>query len=66
VYFGFRAFDPEPDRICARFSERDEAWRDDWVGVVLDTFNNQRRAYELRSSPLGVQVDAINDDVLHV
>jgi hypothetical protein len=65
VYFGFRAFDPEPDRIRARFSDRDEAWGDDWVGIVLDTFNDQRRAYELLCNPLGVQMDALNDDVLH-
>jgi len=64
VYFAFKAYDPEPDRIRARFSDRDKAWNDDWVGVVLDTFNDQRRAYELLSNPLGVQMDAINDDVL--
>ena len=64
VYFGFRAFDPDPDRIRARYSDRDEAWSDDWVGVAIDTFNDQRRAYELLSNPLGVQMDAINDDVL--
>jgi hypothetical protein len=63
VYFGFRAFDPDPSRIRARLSDRDEAWGDDWVGVAIDTFNDQRRAYELLSNPLGVQMDAINDDV---
>jgi len=63
IYFGFRAFDPDPARIRARYSDRDTAWDDDWVGVVLDTFNDQRRAYELFSTPLGVQIDAINDDV---
>jgi len=63
IYFGFRAFDPDPSRIRARYSDRDTAWGDDWVGVVLDTFNDQRRAYEMFSTPLGVQIDAINDDV---
>ena len=63
VYFAFRAHDPDPSRIRARFSDRDRAWNDDWVGVVLDTFNDERRAYELFSNPLGVQIDAINDDV---
>jgi hypothetical protein len=63
VYFGFRAYDPDPSDIRARFSDRDKAWNDDWVGVVLDTFNDQRRAYELISNPLGVQIDAINDEV---
>jgi hypothetical protein len=63
VYFGFEAYDPDPYRIRARYSDRDEAWEDDWVGVVIDTFNDQRRAYELVSNPLGVQMDAVNDDV---
>jgi hypothetical protein len=63
VYVGFRAFDPDPTKIRARYSDRDQAWDDDWVGIVLDTFNDQRRAYELFSTPLGVQIDAIRDDV---
>lgn len=63
VYFAFRAYDPEPGRIRARYSDRDQAWEDDWVGVVLDTFNDERRAYELISNPLGVQIDALNDDL---
>jgi hypothetical protein len=40
---------------------------DDVVGLLLDTFNDQRRAYELFFNPLGVQQDGIltegaNDD----
>ena len=62
VLFGFRALDPDPSKIRARYSDRDRAWNDDWVGIVLDTFNDQRRAYELFSNSLGVQIDAINDD----
>jgi len=30
---------------------------------VLDSSNDERRAYELFCTPLGVQIDAINDDV---
>lgn len=59
----FRAYDPDPGSIRARFTDRDRAWNDDFVGVVLDTFNDQRRAYELMCNPLGVQIDAINDDL---
>ena len=63
VLVAFRAFDPDPARIRARFRDRDHAWQDDWVGIVLDTFNDERRAYEFISNPLGVQTDAINDNV---
>ena len=65
VLVAFRAYDPEPGRIRARYRDRDHAWQDDWVGIVLDTFNDERRAYEFLSNPLGVQTDAINDDVNH-
>ena len=59
----FKCYDPEPSEIRARFTDRDAAWGDDWVGVVLDTFNDERRAYELFVNPFGVQMDAINDEI---
>ena len=62
LYVGFRAFDPDPSRIRARLSDRDEAWSDDWVGVVLDTFNDERRNYLLLVNPLGVQMDNIENE----
>ncbi len=63
VLVAFRAFDPEPERIRARYRDRDHIYQDDTVGIVLDTFNDERRAYEFHVNPLGVQLDAINDDV---
>ena len=59
LYVGFRAFDPDPARIRAHLSDRDAAYGDDWVGVVLDTFNDERRNYLLLVNPLGVQMDDI-------
>lgn len=62
-YVAFIAFDPEPDKIRAFFSDRDGCWDDDLVTVVIDTFNDERRAFEFSANPLGVQMDAICDDV---
>jgi hypothetical protein len=59
LYVAFRAFDPEPSAIRAHLTDRDDAWSDDWVGVVLDTFHDQRRDYLLLVNPLGVQIDNI-------
>jgi hypothetical protein len=59
LYVGFRAHDPDPGEIRAHLSDRDEAWADDWVGVVLDTFNDERRNYLFIVNPLGVQSDNI-------
>jgi len=59
LYIGFRAYDDNPKAIRAHLSDRDDAQNDDWVGVVLDTFNDERRHYLLRVNPLGVQMDNI-------
>ncbi|MEW6336936.1 MAG: DUF5916 domain-containing protein [Acidobacteriota bacterium] len=59
LYVGFRSHDPDPRQIRAHLSDRDQAWADDWVGVVLDTFNDERRDYLLVINPLGVQMDNI-------
>ena len=59
----FKCHDPDPSQIRARYTDRDNAWNDDFVGVVLDTFNDERRAYELFVNAYGVQMDAVNDDV---
>ena len=62
-YAGCKARDPDPSAIRAHLSDRDRAFNDDFVGIVLDTFNDERRAVEFFVNPLGVQMDLFNDDV---
>jgi hypothetical protein len=62
LYVAFQCFDPDPKAIRAHLSDRDNAYSDDFVGVVLDTFNDNRRAFEFFVNPLGVQMDLIQDD----
>ena len=57
LYVAFKALDPDAESIRARLSDRDTAWNDDNVGIVIDTFDDQRRAYYLNSNPLGIQMD---------
>lgn len=59
LYVGFRAYDPKPDAIRARFHDRDRIWDDDYVTLFLDTFNDERRAFAIQCNPLGVQADDI-------
>ncbi len=59
----FDARDPDPKSIRAYLRDSDTAWNDDFVGIVIDTFNDERRAFEFFANPLGVQMDAIQDDV---
>jgi hypothetical protein len=62
LYVAFHALDPEPAKIRAHLRDRDSMFNDDWVGVFLDTFNDNRRGYELVANPLGVQGDIIRDE----
>ena len=58
LYLGFHAYD-EPDKVFATLAKRDDIFNDDYVGVLLDTFNDQRRAYEFFFNPFGIQADGI-------
>jgi len=57
LYAAFRAYDPKPSEIRARFTDRDKISNDDYVGIILDTFNDSRRAYAFYSNPFGIQLD---------
>ena len=57
LYLAFRAHE-EPGKVRATVAKRDQVFSDDFVGVYLDTFNDQRRAYEFIFNPLGIQADA--------
>ena len=60
IYFAIRAWDSEPDLILARLGERDRAvFTDDWIRIMLDTFDDQRQAYVFYVNPLGIQVDGL-------
>jgi hypothetical protein len=62
LYIAFRAYDPEPGAIRAHLADRDTITtfqQDDHVGFMLDLFNDERRAFQFRINPLGVQADAV-------
>ena len=58
LYIAFKATD-EPDKIRATIAKRDNIWQDDYVGVMLDTFNDKRKAFEVFFNPHGIQGDGI-------
>ena len=59
LYIGFKAYDPQPEKIRAHFDDRDNAFSDDWIGVILDTYNDERRSFDFICNPYGIQHDAI-------
>ena len=63
LYVAFIAKDDNISDLRAFLRDRDTTGRDDRVGIVLDTFNDERRAYEFYVNPYGVQSDIVYDDV---
>lgn len=66
LFIAFRAFDPEPAKIRAHLmdSDRQDTFeQDDYVAVVLDTYNDSRRGFEFRVNPHGVQMDGLYSPV---
>ncbi len=61
LYVAFRAHD-NSGKVRATIAGRDHIFDDDTVGMYLDTFNDQRKAYQLFFNPLGVQADAVLTD----
>jgi hypothetical protein len=62
IYVAFHAYDPRPREIRAHLADRDAITtfqQDDHVGFQLDPFNDERRAFQFRVNPLGVQADAV-------
>lgn len=57
LYIGIRCFDPQPGEIRANFSDRDRIYTDDFVVVIIDTYNDYQRGYELVVNPYGIQGD---------
>lgn len=66
LYVAFKAYDPEPEKIRAHLMDRDSIStfvQDDHISLMIDTFNDQRRAFQFRVNPLGVQADAIFSEI---
>jgi len=63
LYVAIRAFDPDPKAIRAHLTDRDTAYQDDFAGIAIDTFNDERRAFEFFVNPAGVQMDLTNNDL---
>ncbi|MGD8700367.1 MAG: DUF5916 domain-containing protein [Gemmatimonadales bacterium] len=56
LYVALIAYD-DPRTIRASLRERDEAWSDDYFGILLDTYGDASWAYFLFANPLGIQLD---------
>jgi len=58
IHFGIRAFEPH-GAVRATLAERDKIQNDDYVQLLLGTFNDGRQATVFMLNPLGVQADGV-------
>ncbi len=59
IYFGFDCKDTNSSSIRAHISDRDKMFDDDFVDVILDTYGDYQRAYEIVVNPYGIQGDLL-------
>lgn len=65
LLIAFEALDPEPEKMRANLMDRDDITSlisNDYVGMNIDTFNDERQALQFRVNPYGVQADATFDE----
>ena len=68
VYVGIRAYDPDPAKMVAQLTRRDEDSSSDWLLLAFDSRHDQRTAYAFMVNPAGVKrdfliADGADDDV---
>jgi hypothetical protein len=56
IYFGIRAYQDSAG-VRATLADRDKISGDDYVEILLDTFNDRRQALVFGVNPLGIQAD---------
>lgn len=63
IYFGIRAFEAHGGGdVRATLADRDNIDRDDQVQLLLDTYDDHRRALLFAVNPLGVQQDGVRSE----
>ena len=61
IHFGIKAYETH-DEVRATLADRDKIQGDDYIYLVLDTYNDQRQAVLIGVNPLGQQADGILKD----
>jgi len=59
LYFAFKCFDSQPDKIIGRYDAHDGRTNSDSVNILLDPFGDRRTAYLFSVNARGIQFDAL-------
>src|SRR5213594_536771 len=62
IYFGIRAYEGHGAVVRATLADRDNIGTDDNIQILLDTFNDRRRALLFAVNPLGAQQDGVRSE----
>src|SRR3989442_6590894 len=62
IYFGVRAYEAHGSVVRATLADRDNIHADDKVQILLDTYDDHRRALLFAVNPLGVQQDGVRSE----
>src|SRR5205809_2448715 len=62
IWFGVRAYEPHGKVVRATLANRDNIDADDNIQILLDTYNDHRRALLFAVNPLGVQEDGVRTE----
>lgn len=58
LYFAYKCYDSEPDKIKGSITNRDNIANNDWICLNLDSFNDQQSLYAFYINPYGIQMDS--------
>ena len=61
IHFWIRAYETH-DQVRATLADRDKISGDDYIQIVLDTYNDRRQAFMIGVNPLGQQADGMLRD----
>ncbi|HEX2779980.1 MAG TPA: DUF5916 domain-containing protein [Gemmatimonadaceae bacterium] len=62
IHFGVRAWESHGNVVRATLADRDNIAADDRVQILLDTYDDNRRALLFAVNPLGVQQDGVQSE----
>jgi len=65
LYVGVWCFHKKPEEITANAGNEADALDDDWVAVVLDTFDDKRNCYAFLTSPNSLRIELLSSDNGH-
>jgi len=62
IYIAMIAHEPDPTQITSFLTRRDSESPCDWLGVIIDSYNDKRTAFGFAVNPSGVKMDGQMDN----